>query len=629
MKTVPIPEHRGKPIISHDYQPAFRIDPQEILFSIKQQFPCKEFALRELGQNSVDADATRISSVYAYEGKQMIIDWFDDGCGMTKEIICQHYLVLFDSPKETILKMVGYYSLGKISALCYEPIAIEVFSLSTGHPGYRLAIDQDLSGRLYEIEPAEMAAFLGSPHGTLVRLRVAVCDQEKFIAEVNKANECIIRELSWVKPEVKITTVELSENGQMLFGSKIINREMEIPGQFSKNNYTIKLSSGLGEVQIRLGLKSPSNTLQPITLCKGRIPVERPANGLSWTGGEDFFLRGINIVFDSFSFQTNIGRNVVYKDTAFINEFLPKFFSEVLMDRFVKPLAELYAQPRFLAGEYENALKEMFADVCVKAAEHSYSIPEELLNTPFIPSFINPSPCSLVQLDNTVGTIYFTYERPSLFDLRTKRSAPADIQCLCLADLPWEFKGFLEVRYGRRFVQKEDSIFVRSWESDENMELSRRLNQALKYSGIWDDAPFNRIDEQSLQPLYQDFKVGEFHRFDGSKELTTASLCLKNTGEIFLNSHHSFVSNLMDLLFEERAVYSDFAAHLLMREIIFCSNLELNSHQRENMLTRDLSCRFGLKSERQGLVEDGETDLSSESVLRLMQRLVASETLEL
>ena len=290
MKDYAVPLYNGEPILDETPRPAFRISAAEVVDSVKQQFTHTELALRELGQNSQDADATRITLDYRYEDGAMILDFLDDGFGMDLRTVRENYLRLFDSSKETQADKVGKWSLGRLSLLCYEPERIEVFTLSSGNPGYKVVIEKNLSGSLYEVDAGDMEALIGNPHGTLVRMTVMVGSQEEFARMAERSNQSVERELCWIKPVMTVKKVKLTE-GVPEFLETPINREMIVPGRYS-SSFTVRMASGEGQVRCSIGLESRDGKgLAPITLCTGGIPLERPS-GLPWTGHNDFAFRG-------------------------------------------------------------------------------------------------------------------------------------------------------------------------------------------------------------------------------------------------------------------------------------------------------------------------------------------------
>jgi hypothetical protein len=597
-----MPEFEGRPILDDQPRQAFRIDPEEIIFSIKQQFPTRELALREMTQNSVDAHAENIRAEFRYEDKRMIIEWADDGCGMDLPTLRDHYLVLFDSSKEDEETSIGYYCLGRISALCYNPTRIEVWTLAEGGSGYRLEIESDLSGRLYEVAPEALRQTLGFQHGTLIRLEVPVEDEAAFVEAVKKANESMDQETCWVEPKITATVADLNAEGQIEYQSRVINREFALPGKFAMNNLTVKLASRRGQAQVRIGLREAQN-INPITLCKGRIPLERP-NRLPWTGddGTDddgFMINGLCVLVDSYQFTTNIGRNRVYRDTPFFQELLPLLFREVILKRFVEPMAKFMAHPRFQPGENEPALLEMLAGVCIRADEYDFEIPPAVLQAPFIQDHYGPNLFSLAQLDEFDGAIFYTREKPTLYDLRSAQDAGDEVSpvvCVSLAALPWEFTTFLEERFAGRLHPKADAIYVDQTDTQAMVEITQLIRQRLRYKNLWSDFLQNLLDAKNVLPRgIRQLTAGRFVRFDGIDERRTPVLCQPKNGSAFVNMNHPHIQNIIEMFSDEQ--HHDFAAHLLIREMLFSPSLNLPASYREDLLTRDLIYRFGYDSD--------------------------------
>jgi len=594
MKKDTIPLYQGKPILDCKPEQAFRVDSEEIIYSIQQQFSQKELALRELGQNSQDADATAIQVNYRYQDKRMILEFLDDGCGMSKNVIIKNYLRLFDSSKENQKDKVGMWSLGRLSLLCYDPERIEVFTLPPHGPGYKVVIAKDLSGELYELDRETAKAAVKGEHGTLVRMEVSVDSEEGFAAEVEKANQCIEKELSWIRPTITIVTAEIKE-GNLAYNTRKVNRTMTVPGRYS-TEFVVRMASGTGEVRCAIGLQSKEDTgLAPITLCSGAIPIERPS-GLPWTDGEDFALRGMHLILDSYDFETNIGRNVVYRKTAFMRELLDKLFLKVVVERFVKTMAKLCTQPAFRPYEYEDSLRLLLSDVCIRSTEHEFEIPEEVLEAPFLQSYVSFRPYCLGDLDRSNGPIYFTGEKPTILSMKERDSDDPGIICVCIADLPWEFRKFLENRYAGRLKEKKEIAVVVDQDKPEFLELSRRINKRLGRLRVWADAFSDRFDSDSnVFQIPNEIRVGRFIRYDGREETRAPTLFYKSPDRIYLNHNNPHIQNLMELLLQKDNAYEDLAAHLLMREVLFDPGLTFSIAQREQLLTRDLERRFHVR----------------------------------
>ncbi|MCP4577190.1 MAG: hypothetical protein GY846_12985 [Deltaproteobacteria bacterium] len=593
MVTESIPCHQGKPILGDTPQQAFRVLPEEFLHGIKQQFTERELALRELGQNSQDADASTIRVDYGYDEatRQMTLTFLDDGCGMDRKTILAHYLRFFDSSKEEDKTKVGQWSLGRVSMLCYDPELVEIHTLPATGFGYRLVIHKDLSGALFELDRETAESLIQGPHGTHVRIVIPVESSEMFVEAVKKANQSMKKEICWIKPATTVTTIEIKD-GRMVFGTEKINREMKVPGRYS-TELNIQMASGTGVLRCALGLQNGEDSgLAPITLCNGGIPIERPS-GLPWTGFDDFAMRGMHVILDSHDFRTNIGRNVVYRETDFMLELLPKFFKKVVLDHFVTPMAALLTQPAFQIREYQDALRLLMADVCIKSTDHFFQIPEAVLSAPFIQSFVSFRPYCLKDLDQAEGPIYYTSEKPDILGLKNADETDAQIVCLCVSDLPYEFRSFLQERYGTRFKEKEQSAVVLDEDADALGRLSRRINGKLGALRLWHEEFYAGLESVGHRPyLPGEITVGRFVRYDGEAETRITTQFSKSPRRIYLNYNSPHMRNLIELLLQDDGAYETVAAHFIMREIFFDPDLKFSITQREMLLSNDLSNRF-------------------------------------
>jgi hypothetical protein len=586
-----MPCHLGEPILDTQPRQAFRVSAEGIITSIRQQFTSKELALRELGQNAQDAQATRVLVNYRLQEGCLILDFLDDGCGMSQEVIHNNYLRLFSSSKDGVAKKVGKWSLGRLTLLCYEPERIEVFTRCANASAYRVVIEKDLSGRLYEIDDSTAEQLIGAAHGTLVRMTRKVEGPQAFADLVSLANQSMEKELCWIAPELTVTTVEFKD-GELKFGSRRLNKPKLVPGRFS-SRMTVRLSNTHAEVDCAIGLQtSESSALAPITLCCGGIPIERPS-GLPWTGsgGEqtDFGLRGLHIVLDSFDFQTNIGRNVVYRDTPVMEELLPKLFHKLILERFVVPLARMLVQDHARYMDYHEAIVQLLADVCIRSSLNDYAIPKEVLAAPFIGSFVSFRPYSLVEIDSSVGPVYFTHERATMLHLRELEGDGCGVICISLANLPWEFRKFLEQRYAERLLLKENNLLVEGETEPALADLAAAVTERLERGCTLAHRMTRRMefDGMALRPT-----VGRLVHFDGTPEMRLRTAWVKSPDRICLNHNNLHIQNLLRLLHADEHGHAELAAHFLMRELLFEPGLKVSMHIREQMLASDLGQRF-------------------------------------
>ena len=612
----PIPAHCGEPIIDQSTRPAFRVAAHDIIESLLQQFPDRRLAFRELGQNSADAGASHIRLNFRHEDGCMVADFIDDGCGMTREVIEKNYLTLFDSSKEGREECIGYYSLGRISAFVYPLESLELFTLSEGSPGYHLEIRADYSGKLYEVDGGEIARLIDSEHGTLVRLRFPVGDVPAFIAEVAAINESLKRELAWLRPEVKTTTCKL-EGETLKWGVEVLNTPLAVPGRLS-HTVDVQLASGLGRATVAMGVEGEmihgtggrmeklESGLSPITLCIGRIPALR-TNTLPWTGTEPFTLLNLRVVIDSFQFKTNIGRNLVYLDTPFVNELLSKIFHTLILGRYVPALAKTLAAGRSQLGD-DTALRCLLADVLTESARRGFAIPPEVLDAPILPALYRRKPYSIRELDDLPNThIYFSYERKHLDDRLDEEDEDGAV-CVGMYDLHYGFRQWLEQRYGERFVQKKTDLRPVG-ESDADMrKLTSRLREALAMPKA-----IAGLDRLMLavegKKVTTSVTCGRFERFDGKPDTRTPAHVFDSPERTVLNLDNRHIQRLVALLDNGKRALAE---HFLFREVLFAKGQQLPVAHREQLLTKDLRKRFGGHHRSSPTIEDILNDIGND-----------------
>lgn len=145
---------------------------QEALQALVAQFSQRSAFVRELIQNSLDADAGRIDLEVREEGQHLVLSVSDDGAGMDREIIETALLVLFRSSKEGDLTRIGKFGIGFVSIFAVNP---EVVLVDTSRDGvhHRVVFDQD---RRYTL------AVVDEPFdGTRVAIHVPIRGEEARI----------------------------------------------------------------------------------------------------------------------------------------------------------------------------------------------------------------------------------------------------------------------------------------------------------------------------------------------------------------------------------------------------------------------------------------------------------------
>ncbi len=612
-----LPEIGGKTrnilraLVDDHPRPAFRVATHDIIESIRQQFPDRRLAFREKGQNSVDAGATRIRIDLRHEDGCMVAEFLDNGCGMTREVIEKNYLTLFDSSKEGRDDCIGYYSLGRISAFVYPLESLEMITLSEGCPGYRLLIKGDYSGKMFEVEAGETARLLDSEHGTLVRLRYPVGDVEAFVQEAQTIEESVKRELCWLSPEIKISTFKLNQK-KIERKVEAINEPLSIPGRLA-HTVEVKLASGLGSATVGMGVEGETTRisyhheemiqtgLDPITLCIGRIPVLR-ANELSWTGGRPFALQNLRIVIDSFQFKTNIGRNIVYLDTPFVQELLPKVFHHLILGRYIPALAKAFTSYPGHSGS-GTALRKLLCDICVESTNHRYPIPPEVLDTPILPAFFRRKDYTLRELDATADTetIYYTFWKKDIDDrLDPEGEDESSSLCVSAYEISYDFLQWLKNRYGFRFQPKNADFVPREEDAARNQRMTLRLRELLAMPKSMGSLGGRLLAAEGSQ-FTAVVSCGQLVRFDECPETRTPAHVFQSPSRVVLNLGNPHIRRLIGLL---EGPHRALAAHFLFREVLFATGQKLPVAHREQLLTADLSHRFGSHRSKADDVED-------------------------
>ncbi len=622
-----IPLHEGEPIIDSKPRQAFRVDTEEIIFSIKQQYSDRTYLFRELGQNSADASASKIDVTYRYEDGVMISEFRDNGCGMTEEVIDKYYLMLFSSSKEDNPKAVGYFSLGRLSAFCYDNIVkLEILTMADGHPGYRLEINSDFSLRKFEVDPDSMEEVLGHHHGTLVRLSVRFDTIEEFHEEVKKINATIKSELAWIEADLRIQEFkEVAQDGnEESFETNVVNKKMEVPGEYTMNK-KCRLKSG-EELSLSLGLStSESSDISSITMCKGKIPIVRPGS-LPWLDDcEPFSIDGIKIIMDSYDFKVNIGRNHIYH-TEFYETVIPKIFDKLILNEYVLKLARIYkykvtsavkhkAYFNLMHSDTDKAILNLIVDILYQSSKHGFTVPDELYRVPFIPGYNSIDYYSIEDLNNETGKIYYSSKnRNSAMYARDYDEEKPEIVCIALSEMPWRLKDYLKSRFALEelaepFVVRDEGKGRQEIATDQvNNLLMKRKRQTYLFARF------------SGSPAHCNTTVGDFRSLDGKKEdKKTRSAYLKNPNRVCINYNSDYVKDLINLSSIEKGIYAKLAGHLLLREILFTKGLDYNVLQRENLLTSDITTRFGSKFNEDNLKDD--TNIALNEMIALLEEL--------
>lgn len=374
--------------------------------------------------------------------------------------------------------------------------------------------------------------------------------------------------------------------------SRLINRPFEIPGRhgFVKN---IQLASGLGGARVAIGLSSQaSSQLPPISLTKGGIPIAQPRT-LPWTGDEPFHPSGLQVIIDSFQFECNIGRNVVYP-TVFFKQLIAGLFGKLILGSFTTLMAQRYAQARRLGKDERQTFEEFFSALCYLSVEQRFKLPEAVENTAFIPD-LNGPPHSLNTLKAGTDKVYYSNERIDSWDWLLEHrhaSAPDNdaLPVLSLANQPTRFRDYLDSVLRGRLVEMVDQVVVRDESHPDNQRRTDLLRQHLQFkpSTVFDR--WNPVLERLIayrMPLDLNVIVADFYQVNGLPETHRPTLYRDKQNRLYFNRLHPHIANLFDLL-EAHSGHGAVAAHFLLREALYDPKLGLSITQREQHLVDDL-----------------------------------------
>ena len=145
--------------------------------------------LRELVQNSLDADATAIEVLldhYAHDGAPVLeVSVRDDGKGMDRETMERCLLVLFRSSKEGDPSRIGKFGVGFFSVFAAAPDLVTVESgTSPDADAVRLLLRPDFTWEMEAAAPRK---------GTVVRVRIPLRDKRPG----DLADACVERLRFW------------------------------------------------------------------------------------------------------------------------------------------------------------------------------------------------------------------------------------------------------------------------------------------------------------------------------------------------------------------------------------------------------------------------------------------------
>lgn len=99
---------------------------------------------REVGQNSIDAGATRVDITVARNDDDTIVVWSDNGCGMTRDIVVNKFMALGESGKEGSDATGGFGVAGALIAFAQKSYSIRTDTIMARGSGSAYGIEEGL-----------------------------------------------------------------------------------------------------------------------------------------------------------------------------------------------------------------------------------------------------------------------------------------------------------------------------------------------------------------------------------------------------------------------------------------------------------------------------------------------------
>lgn len=269
-------------LVKMDFE--IRTDPSLLVDLLRKQMQPK-YCGRELVQNSRDAGAKKIKFETGYRDGVFSLSCYDDGKGMTRKELNDHYLQLMSSGKLNLEDAVGRFGVGRISILTYDPDTWTVDTRAEDNLGYRLFFDKGLSLRMYELDPSDIPR-----KGTTVSITKATAKSEADTIR-KEIKEGLAETCAYVKPK-------------LTFDGRRMNRPFDIEGVL-KTRFEDSGVRGL------MAISRHDNRHDNSHILEGGILLEE---------GYNIFNAGANVLVDvdpSFGLEYPFGRNRIKRDEAF------------------------------------------------------------------------------------------------------------------------------------------------------------------------------------------------------------------------------------------------------------------------------------------------------------------------
>lgn len=282
------------------------------LSELTEQFDVSHFYGREMVQNSIDADSSRIDVTYNYdsEKKSSLISFTDNGHGMNYTVIRKKLLTLFDSTKEDDSKKVGRFGVGFISLYAQPDLENILVETSTGDQAHTITLYPE--SKEWDVTVAKKPLDM-IKKGTSVNLNIKN-SKEDFEALTKDMTDFLKESCSYIK-------VPLFVDGEK------INTDFDIP------DAVFKIPFG-GDLDIE-GMIALTPAKPQYSFYNRRILIQKENNYL-FSDDKD-----ISFIFSSSFLDYNIARKNIIKNDRFKKALM---YLEEQKDNFLKHMANHIAK---------------------------------------------------------------------------------------------------------------------------------------------------------------------------------------------------------------------------------------------------------------------------------------------
>lgn len=593
---IPVPESDGKAIISDKPQAAFRINANEIFDAMEEQYESKWAALRELGQNSIDANAKRISVHHARHGNHLVTSFCDDGHGMTLEVIKNFYLEIFSSSREDDPDTIGFFSTGKISIFRFNPVYMEVLTRSKGGKAYNVQINEDLSGKIVEVDENEfitqkknLAPDHKSTWGTIVSFGLNFEHLEEMKDHIREAERNTRYYLEWVDIPIQFQCIKDTSDEEFALEMRTINVPV-LNGLSHTKDYrtTIGGTAVYFWIGFEDGGKQNSDFLQ-LTVTSGDIFVE-DFYEIPLKGEDNLKLDSLRIVIESTGFSTNIGRNRVIQDD-FFDDCIDALVKKVVFSRVIHDLLdeELYSNTSYPF--------RLVQDLAVNSNKIDRNALNTLASKPFAQNAIDGRRVRISELNNEFAYLVL----PHNISVNIKHQRRFRNSTLFEStSLHPQFEEYLSDKVGAKGTMVKNGVNYQNETNQKHIERSNSVDLELRnrnYSAL--EGQFYRSFETVIEVFEaatfldsSSIKVSEFFTGEGEVDTITRSIFVHAENRTYLNYANKMVRSLVEAISINRSKDKSLEAHLLYRVVVEAEDTIVPASRRPILFDLDLYLRM-------------------------------------